>query len=195
MEERVVRDDEVRSSNLRTPTTLSPAPADPRADAGRARSGGAPLLYFAYGSNLDAARLHRSCPGAAPRGIARLPDHRLRFPLFSRRWGGGVADICPEPGGEVWGVLWLIPAGELSALDRQEGVDATPPRYRRVEVVVEGPAGERLSCLAYRVAAPRAGAELAPSGAYRETMLRGARAFSLPEAYVARLAALAPAPE
>ena len=159
------------------------------------RAEGEHLLYFAYGSNLDETRLHRSCPGARPLGRARLPHHRLRFPLPSRRWGGAVADVRPERGHEVWGALWRIPAGELAALDRQEGVDATPPRYRRVELGVEGPAGEPLSCLAYRVADPVAGADLAPSRPYLGTMLRGARAFSLPPAYVARLAALTPAPQ
>ncbi|MCY4641067.1 MAG: gamma-glutamylcyclotransferase [Chloroflexi bacterium] len=153
------------------------------------------FLYFAYGSNLDAARLHRSCPGARPCGRARLPAYRLRFPLYSRRWGGGVADVVPDPSAEVWGALWRIAAGEAAALDRQEGVDRDPPRYRRVELSVETSVGGRLSCLAYRVAAPDPDAALAPSPDYLAAMLRGARAFSLPEAYVARLAALRPAPE
>ena len=193
MEERVVRDDEVRSSNLRTPTRPSPQPAGGPEAAPAARGAG-PLLYFAYGSNLDAARLRRSCPGARPRGRARLPGHRLRFPLFSRRWGGGVADVVPDGGAEVWGALWLIAPGEAPALDRQEGADRVPPRYRRVELRVEAPGGRSLRCLSYRVAAPGRAAGLAPSRAYLDAMLRGARAFSLPEAYVAGLAALATAP-
>jgi gamma-glutamylcyclotransferase (GGCT)/AIG2-like uncharacterized protein YtfP len=154
-----------------------------------------PFLYFAYGSNLDAARLHRSCPSARPQGAARLADHRLRFPLASTRWGGGVADVVPAPGDEVWGALWLIDAVDAAALDAQEGVHATPPRYRREPVEIESaassPAGERVRCLVYRVHDGVAStSELAPSAAYRDAMLRGARAFALPAAYVARLAAL-----
>ena len=102
--------------------------------------------------------------------------------------------MAPEPGGEVWGALWLIVSREADALDAQEGVDARPPRYRRVEIEVERPSGERAWCLAYRVASPGAGAELPPSRDYRDTMLRGARAAALPDAYVARIAALPPAP-
>ncbi len=79
----------------------------------------------------------------------------------------------PEPGGEVWGALWLIASREADALDAQEGVDARPPRYRRVEIEVERPSGERAWCLAYRVASPGAGAELPPSRDYRDTMCAG----------------------
>ena len=135
--------------------------------------------------------MHQRCPSARPQGAARLADHRLRFPLASRRWGGGVADVLPAAGDEVWGALWLIDAEEAAALDAQEGVHATPPRYLRAHVEVERADSERVRCLAYRVAPAAADvAELAPSAAYRDTMLRGARAFDLPAAYVARLAAL-----
>jgi hypothetical protein len=70
-------------------------------------------------------------------------------------------------------------------------VHLTPPRYFREHVEVERAAGDRVRCLTYRVTPGAAAAtEFAPSDAYREVMLRGARAFALPAAYVARLAAL-----
>ena len=146
--------------------------------------------YFAYGSNLSAARLRESCPSARLEAIGVVPGHRLAFTRRSERWGGGVADIRPDPGAEVRGVVWRIPAGEGAALDRQEGVHAQPPRYRRLEVAVTTAAGAVLDCLAYQVAEPEA-EHVAPSAAYLETMLRGAREAGLPPAYVARLAAIA----
>ena len=101
----------------------------------------------------------------------------------------------PAPRDEVWGAIWLIDAVDAPTLDAQEGVHANPPRYRReqveVEIAASSPAGKRVRCLVYRVNDRVASAsELAPSAAYRDTMLRGARAFALPAAYVARLAAL-----
>lgn len=146
--------------------------------------------YFAYGSNLSEARLHENCPSARLEAIARLPGYRLAFTRRSERWGGGVADIRPDSAGEVWGVAWRIDAADGDALDRQEGAHASPPRYRRTEVTVTTPGGEVLDCLAYQVVEPQA-EHIAPSAAYLETMLRGARAAGLPEAYVARIEAIA----
>ena len=142
--------------------------------------------YFAYGSNLSGARLHESCPSARLETTARLPGYRLAFTRRSERWGGGVADIRPDAGTEVQGVVWRIDGADGDALDRQEGVDATPPRYRRIEVDVTTAEGEVLNCLAYQVVEPQA-PHIAPSAAYLDTMLRGARAAGLSGAYVARI--------
>ncbi|MDY0002073.1 MAG: gamma-glutamylcyclotransferase family protein [Polyangia bacterium] len=40
-----------------------------------------PVLYFAYGSNLDQAQMRRRCPTAAPIGPATLDGWRLAFGL------------------------------------------------------------------------------------------------------------------
>ena len=146
--------------------------------------------YFAFGSNLSEARLHENCPSARLEAIAWLPGYRLAFTRRSERWGGGVADIRPDSAGEVWGVAWCIAATEGEALDRQEGVHASPPRYRRIEVAVTTADGEVLDCLAYQVVEPQA-EHIAPSAAYLETMLRGGRAAGLPEAYIAQIEAIA----
>ena len=146
--------------------------------------------YFAYGSNLSEARLHESCPSARLEATARLPGYRLAFTRRSERWDGGVADIRPDPGGEVQGVVWRIDSADGDALDRQEGVAASPPRYRRIEVAVTTAEGGVVDCLAYQVAEPQA-AHIAPSAAYLETMLRGARSAGLPTGYLARIEAAA----
>ena len=152
-------------------------------------AGGAHFLYFAYGSNLTEARLHENCPSARLVTVARLSGYRLAFTMRSDHWGGGVADIRPQPDGEVWGAVWCIAADEGARLDRQEGVHATPPRYCRLDVTVATPDGEPLDCLAYQVIAPEAD-HVPPSRAYHETMLRGARACGLPSHYVENLAAI-----
>ncbi len=103
-------------------------------------------VYFAYGSNLGARRFRRRCPGATVIGRARLPDHQLAFTRYSRHERGGVADIVPQPGASVWGVLYEIDEACLGALDDYEGA---PRAYRREAVRVIDDAGEEREVLAY----------------------------------------------
>ena len=117
----------------------------------------------------------------------------MAFTLRSERWGGGVADVRPDPAGAVWGAVWRIDEREGAILDRQEGVHRSPPRYRRLEVNVATPSGEQLACLAYQVVTPAA-EHVAPSASYLETMLAGARAAGLDADYVAQIAALGARP-
>ena len=148
------------------------------------------FLYFAFGSNLDQPRLHEHCPSARFVVPARLADHRLAFTLESKRnWHGGVADVLTSPGDEVWGALWVIDGTHAHALDEQEGVFRDPPAYRRVTVEVTTVAGDVVRCRCYRVVRPDPD-EFAPSPAYLETLLRGARARGLPADYIARLEAI-----
>src|SRR6202020_2257009 len=79
------------------------------------------VLYFAYGSNMDAALMQRICPGHRVLGVAELRDHRLAFTRRSKRTGTGVADILAAPGESVWGVLYELEDSQLAAIDEKEG--------------------------------------------------------------------------
>ena len=163
-----------------------------------------PFLYFAYGSNLDEARVRMHAPSARLVSIARLEGYRVAYSIESKRsWLGGVGDVVEEPGSEVWGALWLIDAADSRALDEQEGVFRDPPAYRRMTVTVTTapstttppttaaaptPAGDAITCRSYQVVTPDPEGFL-PSPAYKETILRGARALGLPAAYLAELEA------
>ena len=149
-----------------------------------------PFLYFAYGSNLDQARVHMHAPSARLISVARLEGYRLAFSIESKRsWLGGVGDIVSSLSDETWGALWAIDAEHSRALDEQEGVFRDPPAYRRILVEVTTPAGDRVRCRAYQVVAPSPEGFL-PSPAYKETILRGARSLGLPRPYLERLEAL-----
>ena len=148
------------------------------------------FLYFGYGSSMDAERLRQTAPRAWLIGPARLSDHALAFSIESKNtWHGGVADIVPAPGDEVWGALWLIPAEESHALDEHEGLFREPPAYRRMTVEVTTTSGDRVRCRSYQVASPDPRTP-PPSKAFKDTLLRGARTVGLPQSYVARLAAI-----
>lgn len=71
------------------------------------------ILYAAYGSNLDHARMRGRCAGAEPAGTVLLPGWRLML----RRY----ADIAPDPVGILPLGLWRIEQRHLPMLDRFEG--------------------------------------------------------------------------
>lgn len=148
------------------------------------------FLYFSYGASMDVDSLRRTCPGAEFVAVGRLAGHRLAFSLESKRsWLGGVCDVVPSQDDEVWGAVWRIPDAEAQALDDHEGVSRQPPAYERYSVEVTTPAGETLGCRSYRVASPDP-VGFAPSRSFKTTVIRGARAAGLPEAYIARLEAI-----
>ena len=79
--------------------------------------------YFAYGSNLLAARIHLQNPSAVFQAIARLDNYRLEFDYGrSSTWQGAAATVTPSPGDHVWGVVWSMDRVDLPSLDIQEGV-------------------------------------------------------------------------
>src|ERR1051326_2379558 len=80
------------------------------------------MLYFAYGSNMHWAQMQQRCASARFIAIARLPEHRLAITRKSRRRLCGTADVVPETGSEVWGILYDIDDGDLTLLDDFEAV-------------------------------------------------------------------------
>ena len=70
-------------------------------------------LYFAFASNLVTAQMAERCPGAEPRGVAALEDHRFRI---GRR---GYATVIGEPGATVHGMLWDLSPQHEAALEQK----------------------------------------------------------------------------
>ncbi len=151
---------------------------------------GASFLYFGYGSNLDGARLREHCASARLVSIARLEGYRLAFSVESRNtWLGGVGDMQRAPGDEIWGALWVIAAEDARVLDEHMGLFRDPPVYQHTTVEVTTPAGDVVRCRSYTAVTPDAAGFL-PSPGYLDVVVQGARALGLPEAYIARLAAM-----
>ena len=85
------------------------------------------MLYFAYGSNLDPQQLHQRCPSARFVTLAKLPDHRLAFTRYAKDRGCGTCDGVPEPGQEIWGVVFDISEEDLRRMDESEGYQPGRP--------------------------------------------------------------------
>jgi len=104
--------------------------------------------YFAFGSNLDRWQMRRRCPRARIVGTATLPNHRLVFGGFSKRWDCAVATIVRDKTACVPGLLYELEGADLSTLDRIEGA---PAIYERVQRVVVGANDQRTRAHVYRL--------------------------------------------
>tara|TARA_B100001765_G_C19328535_1_gene260672 strand:- start:33 stop:623 length:591 start_codon:yes stop_codon:yes gene_type:complete len=97
---------------------------------------------FAYGSNLDLIQMNRRCPSSKIISKGSLSDYRLDFNRYSSGWGGGVADVIPVKGSEVWGLVFELSDTDMDSLDFYEGCyKDRPSLYERSKVVINTPKG------------------------------------------------------
>ena len=73
-------------------------------------------LYFAYGSNMDAAAMARRCPRSKPIGLARLERHRLAI------MREGLLTVVRAPARPSTGCCGTSRFADVPALDRYEGL-------------------------------------------------------------------------
>ena len=91
------------------------------------------FLYFAFGSNLLAERIHIKNPSAVFKTVGKVKGYKLDFGYFSQRWQGGAATITEDPDSIVYGIIWELNQEHQETLDKQESV---PTVYRRIQVEV-----------------------------------------------------------
>ncbi len=141
--------------------------------------------YFAYGSNMNPARVAARI-GSTRRVLAGvLHDHALRFDKASRVAGIAHANVVPRPGERVEGALFeLEQPGQIRDMDPFEGYPREYDRHRLPIMTREG----TLAAWVY-IAAPGTTAEaLRPAREYLEHLLAG-ESFLSP-GYHARLSAV-----
>jgi cation transport regulator ChaC len=137
--------------------------------------------YFAYGSNLARdQKVSRSGPIREKRR-AQLNGYRI---AFNKRGidGTGKANIVPEPGVIVWGVVFRCTPNALREIDRFEGVSGGHYFRKMVRVRVDG--GENLDAVTYLAGNTFIDDSLSPNPKYLQTVLQGAREHDLPEDYI-----------
>ena len=135
------------------------------------------MIYFAYGSNMDLDQMKVRCPGSEALGIGQLSHYTMGFTRWSRSWKSGTADILPERGKTVYGVLFDLTFEGLKKLDKFADY---PNSYLRQDVTVT--CGEEL-LPAMTYVARRQGVFL-PSQSYIGKMVHGGVQNQLPEAYI-----------
>ncbi|KAK0078133.1 hypothetical protein PV325_003009 [Microctonus aethiopoides] len=151
------------------------------------------FLYFAYGSNLLAARIRISNPSAEFVDIGRLENYRLDFMGYSKVWDGSPATIISTENSHVWGAIWELSNEHLETLDRQEGVDKGIYLGLYVDVINE--TGTVYRCRCYQqlknvddhVPLTELPEDRRPSLTYLKTMVKGAQECRLPANYIESL--------
>lgn len=137
--------------------------------------------YLGYGSNMNRG-VFEGRRGMRPLRTYRalLEDYGLRFNLPVGPGERGVANLEPQVGARVWGVLYLLTSEQSEHLDRTEGV----PRgaYRRIPVVVTANSGEKIAAFTYQSDKIRQGRK--PSPRYMGLLIEGAAEHGLPGDYL-----------
>lgn len=150
------------------------------------------VWYFAYGSNMDPARLidARLAPAGTAcfeRVLGRLDDWALTFDKPSAYFpGAAAANLAESSGAHVFGVLNRISGHGLHVLDHYENVASG--QYERVAVRVFCPENNEYVIATTYVARNNLDSQLKPRAAYLNHLLAGSDI--LPEAYVEQLKSL-----
>jgi gamma-glutamylcyclotransferase len=153
------------------------------------------VWYFAYGSNMHTATFRgrrgiefsRALPARAA-GWRLVLDKPPLVPI-----GEAFANIVPDAGAVVLGVLYEITRADLDHVELSEGVQLG--NYRRIEIPVVplAPAGEEV--LASTLVSEHRNATLLPSQRYMACLIAGAVEHGLPPDYVAFLRGMPACPE
>jgi gamma-glutamylcyclotransferase (GGCT)/AIG2-like uncharacterized protein YtfP len=133
-------------------------------------------LYFAYGSNMDAAAMARRCPASRPLGLGRLARHR--FAILQ----AGYATVERDPRSIVHGMLYNLALADVPPLDRYEQI--ARGLYRKVMQPVLRQVGGPVQALVYIGTGPSGGQ---PRPGYMEGVIAAAESAGLPAAYIAFL--------
>lgn len=134
------------------------------------------VWYFAYGSNMNPARLgdqrlEERAVRMGPRIGGRLDGWRLVFNKIARTpIGAAAGNIVAAPGETVHGTLNEMPEAGLEVLDIWEGV-AGGHYERRTLPVVRADTGETVDAVVY--VALKVGEGLRPTRAYLGHLLAG----------------------
>ena len=132
--------------------------------------------YFAYGSNMNPARLfgERMTGHGVPHGrrlAASLPGWRLAFNKpWSRFEGAGAANIVRDPASITHGTINELPDAGFEVLDRYEGVAGG--HYVREDVTVLNGEGQPCAAITY-VSRYRLTEGLSPACVYLGHLLAG----------------------
>jgi gamma-glutamylcyclotransferase len=146
-------------------------------------------LYFAYGSNMNPARMAERT-GHLGSGIrALLRGFRLVFNKRSTSADTVFANIEPIHEAVVWGVLYRCTPAALDLLDKCEGV--ATGNYYRATVTVEPDDAPPQEAITYIAGPHFVTSERHPTAKYLAHILTGAKVHQVPEEYIGQIRALA----
>lgn len=132
-------------------------------------------FYFAYGSNMERARLEERIGAVIDHGVATLKDYRIAFNKQSL-YGSGKTNIMPAEQQDVLGVQYELSEEQLKILDDNE------KGYVRVPMAVDV-RGKVTEVQTYVALEKRINNDLRPTAEYLGYLINGARDHNFPEEY------------
>lgn len=135
-----------------------------------------PMLYIAYGSNINLGQMAYRCPHSNVIGAAMVKGWELEF--------RNVATIVPNENSEVPVLLWELDPRDIPALNRYEGF---PSLYRQEDIELEYN-GQTVKGMAYLM---NRGSISPPSQQYLQTIWDGYKANGIDTSYLVEAAARA----
>jgi gamma-glutamylcyclotransferase (GGCT)/AIG2-like uncharacterized protein YtfP len=124
------------------------------------------LLYFSYGSNMDAARMRRRCGPMPSRRWAVAHKHRLHFAKRVDVPGianAGFATLRPDDTARTEGVVYEVSEAQLAAMDAHEGA---PEHYARHPITLRLTDGTPIEAVTYLANPARCADNLKPPRFY-----------------------------
>jgi hypothetical protein len=122
-------------------------------------------------------QMQRRCSSARFVCTARLPGYRFAIARHSRLRDCGTANVVPEAGSAVLGIIYEVSESDMLIMDSFED------GYSRHQILVYSIEGNpfELEVIVY-IAPQEVGVPL-PTAEYKRLMLEGARHWRLPAAY------------
>jgi gamma-glutamylcyclotransferase (GGCT)/AIG2-like uncharacterized protein YtfP len=119
----------------------------------------------------------RRCPSSQFVCVGRLPDYRFAIARHSQLRNCGTANIFPEKGSEVWGIVYQVADQDLILLDSFED------GYRRARLFIHpmNDGNRPLESLVY--IAPKEDTPPSANAEYKRLVLEGALHWRLPDEY------------
>lgn len=129
------------------------------------------INYFAYGSNLSKKQMAERCPDAKPKIVTTLPNFKITFTGYSRKWNGAVATIQGSKDDKVMGAVYEITESGLRKLDSHEA------GYKHLPVRVFTDSREAIDAVTYIKSNQEE--EGRPSTEYRAVIQQGYRDWGI----------------
>lgn len=127
-------------------------------------------LYFAYGSNMNKARMKKRDVKFTQMFSGIMRNWQLTFnKVNTRKEGSGFANIVPKESSIVEGIIYKINEKSIEKLDDREGFCE---HYQRLDMLVESE-GKFLKCVIYIANPTKVREGLKPEKWYLDHLLEG----------------------
>jgi gamma-glutamylcyclotransferase (GGCT)/AIG2-like uncharacterized protein YtfP len=127
--------------------------------------------YFAFGSNMDKERMKKRKANFTEMQKGIIKDWKLVFnKINNKKVGAGYANIIPNSGSIVEGIIYKVDNDAIPILDGFEGV---PNHYQKVTMSVENTDKELIDCIVYIANPSKVDNFLKPEKWYLQHLLKG----------------------